>query len=134
MIKNKIKLLTSKNRIMETDEIKKVENNRKLSVRYFNTLKPVTDKTDMYTAEIRVLNYCELGYVIYNMLKLCILALDQEAPEISETIKNPSINVASVLEIVAQLLPLDEIELLDEMHQMLSTDSQDLNKLTTEKE
>lgn len=119
---------------METNEIKKVENIKKLSVRYFNTLKPVTDKKDMYTAEIRVLNYCELAYVISNMLKLCILALDQEAPEISETIKNPSINVASVLEIVAQLLPLDEIEHLDEMHQILSTDSQDLNKRTTEKE
>ena len=118
---------------METNEIKKLENSRKLSVRYFNTLKPVTDKTDMYTAEIRVLNYCELAYVISNMLKLCILALDQEAPEISETIKNPAINVASVLEIVAQLLPLDEIEYLDEMHQMLITDSQELNKLTTEK-
>ena len=62
-----------------------------------------------------------------------MLALDQEPPEISKTIKNPAINVASVLEIVAQLLPLDEIEFLDEMHQIFSTDSQDLNKLTTEK-
>jgi hypothetical protein len=87
----------------------------------------------MHIAEIRVLNYCELAYIISNMLKLCMLVLDQEAPKISETIKNPSINVASVLEIVAQLLPLDEIKLLDEMHQMLSTDSQELNKLTTEK-
>jgi hypothetical protein len=119
---------------METNEIKKLENIRKLSVRYFNTLKPVTDKTDMYTAKIRVLNYCELAYVISNMLKLCILALDQEAPEISKTVKNQSVNVGIVLEIVAQLLPLDEIELLDEMHQILSKDSQDLNKLTTEKE
>jgi len=118
---------------METNEIKNLENIIKSSARYFKTLKPVTNKTAMYTAEIRMLNYCELAYVISNMLKLCILALDQEAPEISETIKNPSINVASVLEIVAQLLPLDEIELLDEMHQMLITDSQELNKLTTEK-
>jgi hypothetical protein len=88
----------------------------------------------MYTAEIRVLNYYELAYVISNMLKLCILALDQEAPEISKTVKNTSINVAVVLEIVAQLLPLDEIEFLDEIDQILIADSQDLNKRTTEKE
>ena len=37
---------------METNEIKNRENSRKLSVRYFNTLKPVTDKTEMHIAEI----------------------------------------------------------------------------------
>ena len=88
----------------------------------------------MYTAEIRVLNYFELAYVISNMLKLCILALDQEAPEISNTVKNTSIKVGVVLEIVTQLLPIDEIEFLDEIHQMLIADSQNVNKLTTEKE
>ncbi|TRX30893.1 hypothetical protein FNW52_19460 [Flavobacterium sp. ZT3R18] len=119
---------------METNEIKNLEDIRESSVRYFKTLKPVTNKTDMYTAEIRVSDYCELAYVISNMLKLCILALDQEAPEISNTVKNTSINVGVVLEIVAQLLPLDEIEFLDEMHQMLIIDPQDVNKLTTEKE
>lgn len=119
---------------METNEIKNLENIRKLSVRYFKTLQPVTDKTDMYTAEIRVLNYFELAYVISNMLKLCILALDQEAPEISNTVKNTSIKVGVVLEIVTQLLPIDEIEFLDEIHQMLIADSQNVNKLTTEKE
>ena len=119
---------------MEINEIKNLENIRKLSVRYFKTLKPVTHKTDMYAAEIRVLNYCELACVISNILKLCILSLDQEAPEISETVNNPSINVGIVLEIVAQLLPLEEIEFLDEINQMLITDSQNVNKLTTEKE
>jgi hypothetical protein len=54
--------------------------------------------------------------------------------EISKTVKNTSINVAVVLEIVAQLLPLDEIEFLDEIDQILIADSQDLNKRTTEKE
>lgn len=119
---------------METDKIKMVEKIAKSSAMYFKTLKPVTHKTTMYAAEIRVLNYCELAYVLSNMLKLCILALDQEAPEISETVKNPSINVAVVLEIVAQLLPLGEIELLDEMHQIFINDSENVNELTTEKE
>lgn len=111
---------------MEKNEIKNLEKIRKLSGRYFNTLKPVTHRKDIYTAEIRVLNYFELTYVVSNMLKLCILALDQEAPEISKTVKNTSINVGVVLEIIAQLLPLDEIEFLDEIHEMLINDSEDL--------
>ena len=113
---------------METNEIKNLEKIRKLSVRYFNTLKPVADRKDIYTAEIRVLNYFELTYVVSNLLKLCILALDQEAPEISKTVKNTSINVGVVLEIVAQLLPLDEIEFLDEMHQILIDDFENLGE------
>lgn len=107
---------------MEENEIKNLEKIRKLSGRYFNTLKPVTGRKDIYSAEIRVLNYFELTYVVSNMLKLCILALDQEAPEISKTVKNTSINVGVVLEIIAQLLPLDEIEFLDEIHQMFIKD------------
>lgn len=119
---------------METNEIKNLENIRKLSVRYFNTLKPVTHKTDIYTAEIRVLSYYELAYVISNMLKLCILALDQEAPVISNTVKNTSINVGVVLEIVTQLLPVNEIEFLDEIQQLLIVDVVNKDKITTEKE
>ena len=113
---------------MEANKIKNLENILKLSARYFNTLKPITDRTDIYTAEIRVLNYYELTYVVSNMLKLCILALDQEAPEISKTIKNTSINVAVVLEVVTQLLPIDEIEFLDEIHQMLVKDPEILEE------
>lgn len=113
---------------MEENEIINLDKIRKLSVRYFNTLKPVTDRKDIYTAEIRVLNYFELTYVVSNLLKLCILALDQEAPEISKTVKNTSINVGVVLEIIAQLLPLDEIEFLDEMHQILIDDSKNLGE------
>lgn len=113
---------------MKENEIKNLEKIRKLSGRYFNTLKPVTDRKDIYTAEIRVLNYFELTYVVSNMLKLCILALDQEAPEISKTVKNTSINVGVVLEIITQLLPLDEIEFLDEIHQMLIKDPEILEE------
>lgn len=52
---------------METNEIKNLEKIRKLSVRYFNTLKHI-DKTNIYTAEIRVLNYYELAYVFSNTI------------------------------------------------------------------
>lgn len=116
---------------MEANEIKNLEKIRKLSVRYFNTLKHI-DKTNIYTAEIRVLNYYELAYVISNMLKLCVLALDQEAPEISKTVKNQSINVAVILEIVTQLLPIDEIEFLDEIHPLIFDDAE--KKQSNEKE
>lgn len=72
-------------------EIKNLEDLKNLTVGFLNTLKPTSDKKENYTAEIKFLNYYELECVITNMLKLCILAIDQEAHKITET-NNNSIN------------------------------------------
>ncbi|TPG38194.1 hypothetical protein [Flavobacterium pectinovorum] len=108
---------------MEPKEITNAEYLKKLMTNYLNTLKTPNDKTEYYTAEIKFLDYGELGCVITNMLKLCVLALDTEAQEISKTVKNPSINVALILEVVLQLFPVDEFELLSEINELLIADS-----------
>ncbi|MFC4747229.1 hypothetical protein [Flavobacterium branchiicola] len=92
-------------------EIKNLEYIQKLSAQYLNKLKPTVGKT--YNTEIKVLNYAELGCVITEMLKLCILALDPEND------KKSAINVALVLEQVLQLFPSDEFELLDIINEHL---------------
>lgn len=107
---------------MKTEEIKDLEYLRKLMTKYLNTLKTPNDKTEFYTAEIKFLNYYELGCVITNMLKLCVLALDSETQKISDTIRNPSINVSLILEVVLQLFPVDEFELLSEINEFLIAD------------
>lgn len=109
---------------MEITEIKDLEYLKKIMNRYLNTLKTPTVSTEYYTAEIKLLHYGELGCVISNMLKLCILALDSEAQEISKRIKNPSIDVALILEVVLQLFPVDEFELLSEINEIFVSDSQ----------
>ena len=108
---------------MEEKGIKDLEYLKKLASRYLNTLKTPIDKTEYYTAEIKLLHYGELGCVITNMLKLCILALDSEAQEISKRIKNPSVDVALILEVILQLFPRDEFELLSEINELLIVDS-----------
>lgn len=102
---------------METKEIKNLDNIKKITALYFNTLKRANDEKDVYTAEIKFINYYELGSVIKNMLQLCILAVDHETHKISETGKNQSINVGLILELVLQLFPLDEFEFLDEINE-----------------
>jgi hypothetical protein len=94
---------------METIEIEKLNYLKKQSVQYLNILK-MADKG--YNAEISVLNYSELGCVITNMLKLCILALEQDNG------KKLSIDVGLVLEQALQLFPTDEMELLDIINEM----------------
>lgn len=103
---------------METNEIKKLAYLKKLTTRNLNTLKPSNDNTGTYTVQIKLSNYSELGCVIAEILKLCIVALDHEVHKASNTIKTSPINVALILEMVLEMLPTDEFEILDEIYQM----------------
>lgn len=108
---------------METKQTKNSDNIKKLSALYFNTLKRANDEKEIYTAEIKFINYYELGCVIINILQLCILAIDQETHKISKKEKNQSINVGLILELVLQLFPMDELEFLDEINELRATQS-----------
>ncbi|WP_166919275.1 hypothetical protein [Flavobacterium poyangense] len=109
---------------METNEIKNLENLRKLTTQYFSTLNQTNNKTGGHITQIKLSDYNELGYTITNMLKLCVLALDQDRHQISEAENDSTINVALVLEIVLQLFPVDEFEFLSEISQIQIGDSQ----------
>ncbi|KFF18833.1 hypothetical protein [Flavobacterium hydatis] len=110
---------------METKEINDLEYIKRLTDGYLNTLKSINNKTDLYTAEIKLRNYYELGCLISSMLKLCVLALNQDELKISETDKKSPINVNVILEVVLQLFPLDEFELLSEINQVLISNNPD---------
>lgn len=112
---------------MEINEIEKMENLRKLTASYFSTLKPCGHKKGNYAAQIKLANYSELGCVITEILKLCIVALDHDAHKTSYTIKNSPINVSLILEMVLELFPSDEFEVLDEINKMFIADPESIN-------
>jgi hypothetical protein len=102
---------------METNEIEKLARLKRLTAQYFTTLKPTKDKNS-YTVQFKIINYLELGCVITDMLKLCILALDNDMHKIEEK-KSESINVSLILETVVQMFPLDEFEFLSYVGEMV---------------
>lgn len=108
---------------METNEIKNLDQLKKLIASHLNILNP-SDKNDLYTFKIEVFDYAELGCIITNLLKMCILAVDQEAHKVSEINKIQPINVVMILEMILQMFPLDEFELLSEINLMYAADSQ----------
>ena len=103
---------------METNETDTLARLKKLTALYFRTLQPANDQQETYIAQIKFLNYFELGCVITDMIKLCILALDHDMHKIEEK-KNQSINVSLILETVLQLFPLDEMEFLSCIGEMV---------------
>lgn len=113
---------------METNEIKKLERLRQLTAKYCNTLTLSTDETGTHTTQIKVLDYYELGCTITEIIKLCIVALEQDAHQTSPNIKTSPINVALVLEMVLEMFPLDEFELITEINEVLVGDSRSINE------
>ena len=100
---------------MDRDEIIKLERIGMLSDRLLNTLKPADDKRGMYNGEIRIYDYCELLSIIRNLMKLCIIALDNDSAEVPPTVLNQNIDVGLILGIALQLFPIDEFELINEI-------------------
>lgn len=105
---------------METNEMKTLSRLKQLTAKYCNKL--TAYKTGTHTAQIKLLNYYELGCTITEIIKLCIVALEQEAHQTSTTIKYSPINVVLVLEMVLEMFPLDEFELITEINEMLGGD------------
>lgn len=95
---------------METNETKSLNRLKELTALYFTTLKPASDNSKAHTAQIKVLNYFELGCLIADLLKLCILALEHDPPIFQR--KSSAVNVSLILETVLSIFPLDEMEFL----------------------
>ena len=107
---------------METNEIQNLARIKNLYAIYFQSLNSRDNKIKTNVAEIKFINYFELGCAITDMLKLCILALD-DSKNISETNKSQSINVRLILEMVLDMFPLHEFEFLSEMHRVINEDA-----------
>lgn len=109
---------------MEADEIKKLETIKHLTDICFTALKPADDNSGVCTAKIRVYDYYELASVIRNLIKLCIVAIDQDAAEVPITVKNQHIDIGLILGIAIQLFPVDEFELINEISYLYSNNQQ----------
>ena len=104
---------------METNETETLARLKQLATLHFQTLKPANDKSEAYIFKIKTINYSELGYLITDMLKLCILALDHDMHNVIDK-KNDAINVSLILETILQMIPLDELEFLSDIENMVN--------------
>lgn len=123
-------LINLKIKIMEIDEIEKLETIKRLTSSCLNTLRPVDNKSRIHISEIKVYDYYELASVIRNLMKLCIVALDHDGAELPDTIENQFIDVGLILGIALQLFPVDEFELLNEISILFPVHDQMINEKT----
>ncbi|WP_240622567.1 hypothetical protein [Flavobacterium crocinum] len=77
----------------------------------------MSKEKNIYEAKIKLSSYTELISIITQMLKSCILVLELNA--------NKDSDIALMLEMVLQLLPVDEFELLDRISEIAKVESLD---------
>lgn len=103
---------------MENEKIKSIEELKDFAKNSFQVLKPNENRKGKLQLSIDVGSYIELQWLIIDIVKVSMAALDAGNEEVTD-VKNPHNAVRGVLELLLQMLPLEEIILLDKVHELL---------------
>ena len=76
-------------------------------------------KGKCYKGTYRVDSHLDLMFLIMNLIKVCIVALEENEQLCDLEVPNPKYNVMEVLRFVTQLIPLEELTLLDKFSELL---------------
>ena len=86
--------------------------------RFFTLLKPCEFREQSYNVPLLFSGHADVIFTVMDIIKVAILALEVDEPYDSNHIINSRINIRNLLEIALQLIPLEEMQLLDEIHQL----------------
>lgn len=89
------------------------ENLRHRSNFLLTTLKPKPKADDVFLVEVAFSGYSSLICTVSDLMKLCALAMQSEEPYLSPLISNTQIDLAGIMELALQLMPIQEAEFLD---------------------
>lgn len=110
---------------MEKDKIESIEDLKELAKKSFHILKPHERRKGKFQLSLDVNSYIELQWLIIDIVKVSMAALDAGNEEVTD-VKNPHHAVRGVLELLLQMMPLEEIMLLDKVHELaLDTDKKE---------
>lgn len=92
---------------------------KELEKMYFHALKPYLPEKGLYSTELITEGYSETSFMISNLIKVCIVALENEYIP-TRIVPQPHHNVSEVLGYILDLIPHDEMEFLDKARKLLS--------------
>ncbi len=76
-------------------------------------------KGKCYKGTYRVDSHLDLMFLVMNLIKVCIVALEENEQLCDLEVPNPKYNVMEVLRFVTQLIPSEELALLDKFSELL---------------
>jgi len=86
------------------------------NLNFFTKLKPENKRKNSFMIPIKVSCYNELNMMVSDLLKASIILLNNDAKSLSPFTADSDVSVLTLLEIALQLLPGEEMQLLDDLH------------------
>ncbi|MCM4164567.1 hypothetical protein DHC50_13260 [Arenibacter sp. A80] len=109
---------TSQVQCQESEEINILNKIGGLAKEHFHTLKRYPSKKELYSVNLITEGYSETSFMISNLLKVCITALEADYIP-NRVVPEPEHNIREVLGYVLNLIPHEEMEFLDEIRQLV---------------
>lgn len=103
---------------METKQSMTLDDLKAVAKESFVVLKPNRHSKGKCTVALEINSYIELHWLMMDLIKVSIMALDAEQESMTK-VKSPCGAIRGVLEILLQLVPLEEAELLDMVRAVL---------------
>ncbi len=103
---------------MEKDKIESIGDLNELAKNSFRVLKPCKNRKGNATVEIPINSYAELSYFLIDVLKVTVAALEADSEGVG-TVRNVPNAVSGVLEKIIEIIPLEEMDLLDKIHELV---------------
>lgn len=103
---------------MANDKIESIEDLMALAKNSFHVLKPCERRKGKLNFSLEIDGYVELHFLMLDIVKVSLAALDADNEGVTD-VKNPHNAVRGVLELLLQMVPLEEMQLLDKVHRML---------------
>ncbi|WP_421801041.1 HEPN domain-containing protein [Flagellimonas sp.] len=92
---------------------------KELEKEHFFALKPYIPEKGLYSIDLITEGYGETSFMISNLIKVCITALETENFS-TRAVPQPHRNISEVLGYILNLIPHDEMEFLDNVRKLLS--------------
>jgi len=103
---------------METNNSKTKQELHELVSALFTTITPSKQKKDLYTVSFTVYDYSHLILIVSDLISLCVRAIEDESERGSDAKGNSKVNIAQILNIANELLPIDEAAFLDKSREL----------------
>jgi len=105
---------------MKTESLEIPQHLADIASDHFRLLKPANLKRKIDTVELRLSGYSDVMYLIADIVKVSILALDA-AGDSHRSIPDPPSNIGGILSVILDLIPYEEAELLDKIRYSVLT-------------
>lgn len=95
-----------------------IDDLRALAKKSFQLVKPCPNRKGKATIEIPVDSYAELSYFLIDVLKVTVAALAADSEGVGN-VRNVPNAVSGVLEKLIEIIPLEEMDLLDKIRELV---------------